>query len=259
MNNCYGISEIELTVFELPNIETTFETLYCLNAFPETIILDAGIINDSPSNYLFEWSTGEDTATIEVNAPGSYSVRVSNTDGCFKDRTINVLPSNIATITDIEIVDASGNNSITAIVSGEGDYEFALDNIDGPYQDSSTFEDVQPGLYTVFVRDKNNCGIIDDIVSVIGFPKFFTPNNDGVNDTWAIKGANSTFFPGSEVNIFNRFGKLVAQIDIDNPGWDGTFNGKLLPSDDYWFSVKLFDRDGNPVKGMTGNVSLLRK
>ena len=241
MNNCYGISEIELTVFELPNIETTFETLYCLNAFPETIILDSGIINDSPSNYLFEWSTGEDTATIEVNAPGSYSVRVSNTNGCFKDRTINVLPSNIATITDIEIVDASGNNSITAIVSGEGDYEFALDNIDGPYQDSSTFEDVQPGLYMVFVRDKNNCGIIDDIVSVIGFPKFFTPNNDSKNDFWQVKGISNQFQANSSILIFDRFGKLLKELDPLGPGWDGTYNGAKMPTSDYWFKVKLED------------------
>ena len=241
MNNCYGISEIELTVFELPNIETTFETLYCLNAFPQTIILDSGIIIDSPSNYLFEWSTGEDTATIEVNAPGSYSVRVSNTNGCFKDRTINVLPSNIATITDIEIVDASGNNSITAIVSGEGDYEFALDNIDGPYQDSSTFEDVQPGLYMVFVRDKNNCGIIDDIVSVIGFPKFFTPNNDSKNDFWQVKGISNQFQANSSILIFDRFGKLLKELDPLGPGWDGTYNGAKMPTSDYWFKVKLED------------------
>ena len=240
-NNCYGISEIELTVFELPNIETSFETLYCLNASPETIVLDAGIINDSASNYFFEWSTGEDTATIDVNTPGSYTVRVTNTNGCFKDRTISVLPSNIATITNVEIVDASGNNSITVVVSGEGDYEFALDNINGPYQDSSTFEDVQPGLYTVYVRDKNNCGIIDDIVSVIGFPKFFTPNNDSKNDFWQVKGISNQFQSNSSILIFDRFGKLLKELDPLGPGWDGTYNGAKMPTSDYWFKVKLED------------------
>ena len=152
-----------------------------------------------------------------------------------------MLPSNIATITDIEIVDASGNNSITAIVSGEGDYEFALDNIDGPYQDSSTFEDVQPGLYMVFVRDKNNCGIIDDIVSVIGFPKFFTPNNDSKNDFWQVKGISNQFQANSSILIFDRFGKLLKELDPLGPGWDGTYNGAKMPTSDYWFKVKLED------------------
>ena len=95
-------------------------------------------------------------------------------------------------------------------------------------------------------------------IAVVEFPRFFTPNNDNVNDTWAIKGANSTFFPSSEITIFNRFGKVVAQIDIDELGWDGTYNGRTLPSDDYWFSVKLVDVQGN-ITSLQGNFSLLIK
>ncbi|MFD1004695.1 T9SS type B sorting domain-containing protein [Winogradskyella aquimaris] len=252
-NACYGISQIELTVYELPQAETTFETLYCLNGFPDTIILDAGILNGSPSNFLFEWSTGESTATIEVDAPGSYNVRVSNVNGCFKDRTITVLPSNIATIDDIEVRDASNNNSITVLVSGEGDYEYALDDIDGPYQDSNIFEDVLPGLYTVFVRDKNDCGISEELVSVIGFPKFFTPNGDGTNEFWQVKGINNQFQANSTIFIFDRFGKLLAELDPLGPGWNGTYNGAKMPASDYWFKVKL--EDG---RTFTSHFSLVR-
>ena len=240
-NACYGISEIALSVFELPDIETEFETVYCLNSFPETIVLDAGVINDSPSNYLFDWSTGENTATIEVDSPGTYTVRVTNTNGCFKDRTITVLPSNIATVTDVEIVDASQNNTITVIVSGEGDYEYALDDVSGPYQDSNIFMDVQPGLYTVYVRDRNNCGITEELVSVIGFPKFFTPNDDDKNDFWQVKGINNLFQANSTIFIFDRYGKLLKELDPLGPGWDGTYNGAKMPTSDYWFRVKLQD------------------
>ncbi len=252
-NACYGISEVALTVYELPNIETEFETLYCLNSFPDTIVLDAGIINDSPSNYLFNWSTGEDTATIEVDAPGTYNVRVSNVNGCFKDRTITVLPSNIATIENIEVVDASNNNSITVLVSGEGDYEYALDDVDGPYQDSNVFEDVLPGLYTVFVRDKNDCGIADELVSVIGFPKFFTPNGDGTNEFWQVKGINNQFQPNTSILIFDRYGKLLVELNPLGGGWDGTYKGKKMPSSDYWFKVQL--EDG---RVFTSHFSLVR-
>ncbi|APY09178.1 hypothetical protein BWZ20_13080 [Winogradskyella sp. J14-2] len=240
-NACYGISEIELTVYELPDIETEFETLYCLNSFPETIVLDAGVINDSPSNYLFDWSTGEDTATIEIDAPGTYNVRVSNVNGCFKDRTITVLPSNIATIDAIEVVDASNNNTITVLVSGEGNYEYALNDIDGPYQDSNIFEDILPGLYTVFVRDKNDCGISEELVSVIGFPKFFTPNGDGVNEFWQVKGINNQFQANSLILIFDRYGKLLTKLNPLGAGWDGTYNGANMPASDYWFKVELED------------------
>ena len=240
-NACYGISEVQLTVFELPNIETEFETLYCLNIFPETITLNGGVIGDSPNNYYYNWSTGETTSTIEINEPGTYTVIVTNVNGCSKGRKITVLPSNIATFTDIKVDDASENNSINVFVTGEGDYEYALDNINGPYQNITIFEDVRPGFHTVFVRDKNDCGIVDKLVSVIGFPKFFTPNQDGFNDTWQVYGVSSQFQPKSVIYIFDRYGKLVKQLDPKGPGWDGTFNGSPLPNSDYWFSVTLED------------------
>ncbi|WP_246277522.1 T9SS type B sorting domain-containing protein [Winogradskyella ursingii] len=240
-NACYGISEIELTVLRLPNIETELETFYCLNFFPETIRLDGGLIDDLPNNYFYEWSTGENTLAIEVNEPGTYTVRVTGVNGCFKDRTITVLPSNIATVTDIEVVDASQNNSVTVMVSGQGDYEYALDSIDGPYQDSNTFDNVQPGLYTVYVRDRNDCGITEQLVSVVGFPKFFTPNGDGQNDIWRVRGISSRFQANTKILIFDRYGKLLRELDPLGPGWDGTHNGQRMPTSDYWFKVKLED------------------
>ena len=136
-------------------------------------------------------------------------VIVTNVNGCSKVRKITVLPSNIATFTNIEVIDASENNSITVFVSGEGEYHFAIDNINGPYQDNNAFENVRPGFHTVFVRDKNDCGIVDKLVSVIGFPKFFTPNQDGFNDTWQVYGVSSQFQPKSVIYIFDRYGKLL--------------------------------------------------
>ncbi|EPR72944.1 hypothetical protein ADIWIN_2032 [Winogradskyella psychrotolerans RS-3] len=240
-NACYGISQIALTVFELPNIEAEFETFYCLNFFPETIVLNGGVINDSTSNYYYNWSTGENTSAIEINAPGTYSVRITNTNGCFKDRTITVLASNIASITQIEVVDASLNNSISVIVNGEGVYEYAIDDINGPYQDSNTFNNIESGLYTIYVRDKNNCGITEDLVSVIGFPKFFTPNDDTKNDFWQVYGITNNFQANSSIFIFDRYGKLLKELDPLSPGWDGTFNGEKMPTSDYWFKVTLED------------------
>ena len=241
-NACYGINQVQLTVFELPDIIVEDESLYCLNFFPQTIILSSGIVNNLPSNYSYLWSTGEITADIEVNQPGSYSITVTNGNGCTKDRTITVLRSNIATIESIEVFDISENNTITVNVSGEGDFGFALDDINGSYQGNNFFENVAPGFHTVYVRDdKNNCGIVDQLVSVIGFPQFFTPNQDSYNDTWQVYGVSSQFQPNTKIYIFDRYGKLLKQLDPLGPGWDGTFNGQNLPSNDYWFQVTLQD------------------
>ncbi len=241
-NACFGISAIDLTVFELPNIETEDELLYCLNDFPQTITLTSGLIDDIPNNYYYEWSTGEDMFEIEVNEPGTYTVRVTNTDGCFKDRTITVIPADIATITDIQITDATSNNTITVFVTGEGIYDYALDNIMGPYQESNVFTNVDFGFHTVYVRDiENDCGIIEEEVSVIGFPKFFTPDGDRYNQFWQVKGLSEQFQHNTQILIFDRYGKLLTELDPLGPGWDGTYNGADMPSSDYWFFVTLQD------------------
>ena len=246
INNCYGISEVTLTVNELPDIVTEDLKYYCLNEFPNTIPISANIEKGSPSNYTYNWSTGENTYQIQVNQTGNYNVIVTNVNGCSKERSITIEASNIASIEKINVIDVSQNNTISVFVAGEGIYEYILiDNnniVVKPYQESNIFENVPSGIYSVFVRDiKNDCGVVNSMVSVIGFPKFFTPNNDGIHDTWQVSGVSAMFQPNTKIQIFNRFGKLIKELSPLGEGWNGLFNGKKLPPDDYWFSVKLQD------------------
>ena len=104
------------------------------------------------------------------------------------------------------------------------------------------FINLRPGVYTIVIRDiKNNCGTIERVVSIIGFPLFFTPNGDGKHDTWHFYGANSRSQSNATVFIYNRYGKLIAQLKPNGPGWDGNLNGVPLPQNDYWFHVTLDD------------------
>ncbi len=244
-NDCYGISEVTLTVRELPPIDAEALTYYCLNTFPETITLSPEIYNDSPSNYTYSWSTGAHTYNIQINEPNTYNVTVTNTYGCYKNKVITVAPSNIATL-KIETDQTTPNNVITVFATGEGSYEYRLLNennvVVAPYQESHIFENVYPGIYNVTVKDvKNDCGTATAKAYIIGFPRFFTPNNDGINDTWQIQGISSVFQPHTTIRIFNRYGQLIKQISPLGKGWNGTVNGEKLPVDDYWFSVKLQD------------------
>jgi len=257
----------DIVVNPLPDFTVTNPQIVCLNG-PELVLS----VENSAAAYDFEWTTPDGNtiigSQITVSSGGLYTVTGTTIDGtnCSRTREIQVNESIIATLSDadITIVDDSDNNSITIDPTnlGIGDYEYALlddqNNFEVNYQDAPLFENLGGGFYTILVRDKNGCGTATLAVSVIEFPKFFTPNNDGQNDTWAIKGANSTFYPTSQISIFNRFGKLVAQIDIDNVGWTGTYNGKTLPSDDYWYAIKLIDRNG-VVRERKGNMSLLRR
>ncbi|MDB4178606.1 T9SS type B sorting domain-containing protein [Flavobacteriaceae bacterium] len=238
-NDCHGINQVELEVKDLPQLVTEQQQQYCLNSFPSTITLEGDIIGGLPNSFSYDWSTGETTPQIEINTPGVYTVSVSNSDGCSKLRTITVIPSNIATFDSIAIVDGVENNTVTIFVSGEGNYEYALDSEFSNFQDSNLFIGVKPGFHTVYVRDKNDCGTIQKNIAVIGFPKFFTPNGDGYNDTWHVYGINTPNQVNSEVYIFDRFGKLIIKLNPLGAGWDGTYNGDNTPSSDYWFYTKL--------------------
>ncbi|KAF2519070.1 T9SS type B sorting domain-containing protein, partial [Flavobacterium salilacus subsp. salilacus] len=130
----------------------------------------------------------------------------------------------------------SDNQTITISTEGYGEYEYQLDY--GPWQDSNVFTNVAPGLHEVHIRDTGACSehivTITD-VSIIDYPRFFTPNGDGYNDYWNIYGLSNQ--GGAEIYIFDRYGKLIKQISSQSEGWDGTYNGSPLPADDYWFTV----------------------
>ena len=257
----------DVIVNPLPEFTVTSPQIVCLSGPDLTIFVE-----NPAAVYDYVWTdpSGNDSigSQITISSGGLYTVTATTTNGtgCTRTREILVNESSIATITDadVTIVDDSDNNSITIDPTnlGIGDYQYALideNGIQTAFQDLPVFENLQGGFYTIVVQDKNGCRPDATLlVSVIEFPKFFTPNNDGVNDTWAIKGANSTFFPSAQINIFNRFGKIVAQISIDSQGWDGTYGGKILPSDDYWFSIMLVDRNG-ALRERKGNFSLLRR
>jgi len=76
------------------------------------------------------------------------------------------------------------------------------------------------------------------IVTQVEIPKFFTPNNDGFNDTWGVRSIDNNSV--QRIFVFDRFGKMIEQLSADQE-WDGTFNGKNLPSDSYWYSIELLN------------------
>ena len=117
---------------------------------------------------------------------------------------------------------------------------YALD--DGAWQDSNVFTGVEPGTHTVLVADLEGCTNLTIDVTVIDYPKFFTPNGDGFNDTWNIIGLNQ---PDAKLYIFDRYGKLLKQLSAtdQSKGWDGTYNGAQLPSTDYWFTIDFKEND----------------
>ncbi|WPR70271.1 T9SS type B sorting domain-containing protein [Flavobacterium sp. NG2] len=256
-NSCYGIGPyVKLVVNPKPKIDLNSDgsndVLICSNLPSFVVELNAGILDgSSTSNYTYIWSKdgqnipGATNPTLNINSLGNYSVEVtSKATGCSQIRNIKATPSNIATITSIEVIDFSENNSITVNTTGPGKYVYNIDDVNAYFQESNVFDNVALGIHVVSVKDLNGCGTVNQTVTVVGAPKFFTPNNDGYNDYWNIKGiTNSQTF----IYIFDRYGKLLKTISPLEQGWDGLYNGSLLPADDYWYTIKL--DDGREAKG----------
>lgn len=235
--DCYGITPVvlQVAVFDPPLFQD--ETVYICNG--NTVNL---VVSSIYSGYL--WSNGATTNQITVTQSGNYSVIVTNNLGCQKTKNFTVVDSEIATINSIEINDFdSYNNSVQINVSGNGDYVYSLDG--NNYQESPVFTNVAPNIYTVYIKDKNRCGIVSQQITVLDYPRFFTPNGDGNNDTWYIKNLRNR--PNTKISIYDRFGKLVYQFNEKQNGWNGKQNQVNLVATDYWFIVEFENR--NSVKG----------
>lgn len=251
--SCTAQTVIPFVVNPAPKIDQEETVIICL---PSTqALLDAGIIDNTPTSaYTYQWyenniiMPGQINYTLTVTTPGVYSVAVRNSFGCVKNRVITVIGSEIASIQNINVQDLQDINSIAVSVNGSGDYEYALDDESGPYRDTGFFTNVQIGFHTLYVRDKNGCGIIGPIVvPVLGIPKYFTPNGDGFHDFWNVKGVSALYNYRSTIYIFDRYGKLLKQLSTTEIGWDGTYNGRQMPADDYWYSIEF--EDGRSAKG----------
>jgi gliding motility-associated-like protein len=191
------------------------------------------------SSYL--WSTGSQTFWTQTQITGRFWVTVRNqmTNGfrCSRTKEFQVVLANKATIKKIKIQDWTDNqNSILILIDSNslGEYEYSIDGIN--YQDSNFFDGLTAKEYTVYVREKNGCGITTDEIFLLMYPKFFTPNNDGYHDEWTIQFSETE--PNLSIKIFDRYGKILNT----STSWDGNFEGNPLPSDDYWFVVTRENR-----------------
>ncbi|PZX93593.1 lectin [Flavobacterium aquariorum] len=225
---------VDLIVYPLPAV--TDETVKKCNL--STVTLDAAIPNMS---YL--WSTNETTQTIDVSTTGIYTVDVTSLtpESCTKRKTITVAEDNKPEIKEVKV----DETTVTIELAKTEDYfEFSIDGYN--YQNSNIFTNAPSGLQTAYVRDINKCNTDSEPFIVIIVPKYFTPNNDGFNDVWEIKGLIN--YPLAEVSLFDRYGKLITQLNHSNHSWDGNFNKKPLPATDYWYLLKL-DPNSPELKG----------
>lgn len=273
-DTCFETTQFELIVNEIPQFDLVEEKIICANNLPDSL---------SPENtqgiYTYTW-TKTDGSIFSINETINFTdvssipiegleltLTATSSNMCTNSKTVlirKIVPAQF-TLNDIVVVDLSENNSITInpqdVNFNANDYEFAIADENGalsPYQSELVFENLTPGIKTLHIRDIYGCDTASLEISIIGFPKYFTPNNDGINDTWHVLGVNRNFYNASVIKIFDRFGKIITTVSPSDDGWDGFYNGTELPETDYWFTVQLID-DSGESREYKGHFSLIRR
>ena len=266
---CYDVSEVLLSVEQMPPMTLLEEYRLCVDAQGNAIVEEFG--ESSPplletglpiEGFTFLWSFNGTILPNEVGPSivalqaGTYSVLVTElSSGCSLETPVLVTPASPPVDYNVGLLNGAfaGEHVIEATASGFGSYQFSLDG--GGPQDSGIFTGVTPGTHQVTITNIEGCGSITVDIGVVDYPRFMTPNNDGFNDLWNIIGI-ADYDPSARIYIFDRYGKLLKQLSPTSSGWDGTFKGNPMPSSDYWFRVEYLEED--VPKAFTGHFTLKR-
>ncbi|WP_396181234.1 choice-of-anchor L domain-containing protein [Flavobacterium sp.] len=238
LENCYSNIPITLNVISSGGILVT-EIINICNNVPKNISAPNGF-----SNYSWNTLPVQNSQTISISNAGNYIVTLTSANGCNNTKTFTAINTEITTITNIEVNDFEEDLTAAVTISGNGNYTYSIDGIN--FQNTPIFNLPDAGEYIVYVKEEN-CGTVSDTFFAISYPKFFTPNGDSFNDTWQIKNLEKKGLENSKIYIFDKFGKLIKEINKSNTSWDGTFNKQILPSTDYWFVLEA--TNGKNIKG----------
>ena len=246
---CYDNTLFEIIINSKPILDIG-PLVICLENSP--LMVSA---NTNQSGDMYLWSTNQTTPEIEITDIGTYSVTVTSPFGCETTEEFVVTESEVANITVTESINFSNPNNVVVTINGIGNYLYQLEDNDDSnnYDDhepqlSNVFENVSLGYHTLTIIDLNGCASATKEIVIIDAPKFITPNDDGHFDTWHITGVET--LPGTIIYIFDRYGKLLKTLTSNSPGWNGTYNGSVMPNSDYWFLAKVKDGDKSfEIKG----------
>lgn len=230
-----------------PHLSDGFVCLDSSGKAVQTYTLDTGLPSDG---FSYRWFLNDKLVadatenTYAVAQKGKYSVTaIHNSTGCSGETFAMVESFHMPSEVVIKLSDAFADKNFVnvEVVGGTGPFQYQLDA--APFQDSNVFRDILFGEHIITVKDKSNCTLLSKGVTILGYPKFFTPNNDGFNDYWNIP--NYKNFVHAQISIFDRYGKFIKEITPSDIGWDGYQNGNLLPATDYWFTLNYLEKENN--------------
>jgi len=241
---CDASADTNVTFDPYPNLDLGEDQVVCAY---DTAVISANILDGDHYEWLVNNTlVNNNSPVLELNGSGEYDVVLNLDRG-----TCSVSDSLHVTILDPITVNATpilyGELDVTVTGGGLPPYQYSINGTD--FQNDNHFTDLANGDYYISIKDDNGCEydnvMMTHVINLIVM-QFFTPNGDTFNDYWRID--NSEYTPDAQLNIYDRFGKLVRTMHTNQHDvWDGTLNGNPLPANDYWYMLTL--PNGKVYKG----------
>ncbi len=222
----------------------------------------------SSGGSLYQWTPVDGLsaadAAITMATPASattYTVTVSNSDGCSDTAAVfvNVVEAPVADAgPDRWVIEGTTVQLLGSATGQDVSYSWSPD----VYLDNAS--SLQPMItplrdtgYVLTVVSNAGCGTDTDSMQVFVYkdvfvPTAFSPNNDGLNDTWNIPVLVA--YPEFELTVFNRHGRAVFHARGSNKPWDGKYRGEEQPAGVYVYMLDL--KDGSAIR--KGTLTLVR-
>ncbi len=227
-NGCYAIAKVNLIVIPPVYSDVLKDKTICIE---DKTTLDAG-----PGFTSYEWNTGATTQSISNIGVGQYWVKLK-TGTCITLQKVTVYASEQPVISSVDIT----NTTVTVnATGGNAPYRYSTDGIN--WQESNVFTNIPRGDHHIFLKDDYDCEPIIISIVVPNLVNVITPNGDGVNDVidYSELGNKQNLV----FNIFDRYGNKVFQADkLRGYKWNGTMDGKKVPTGTYWYSVTWNEND----------------
>lgn len=257
-NDCYFTDSTEVRESNALVTFTEIEDAICYDSSNAAVDL---FVSGGTEPYAYLWnnqSTDQDLRNIPA---GDYSVTVADAKGCIATAFAEVgQPTQLSFGMTVEEVSCKDNDDGAVLLSPSGatpPYRYQWSN----GETDRDVIDVVGGNYDVTVTDDNGCPFPAtatvpvnerECITEMTVPTAFSPNDDGINDTWVIR--NYELYPGIKVEVINRWGERIFRSDGYKENWDGTRNGQSVPSGTYYYVIDL----GNGDSPFSGSLSVLR-
>ncbi len=256
-NNCIEVSEVDITEPDELSLTVTKEDITCFGMNDGYISLS--MFGGTP-DYTYNWSNGITDPSADMLSEGYYSINIQDIHNCLIDTNIFIEePEKLIITPEIRrptCPDIQDGYIELNIAGGRLPYTIYWD--DGTHEDN--LYDIRSGIFDVLINDSSLCEIDTSFIVrsahdfCIDIPTAFSPNNDNINDKWVIE--MDGLYPHAEIEVFDRWGKRVfySKGYDESKYWDGTYNGKDLPMDAYYYIIYL----KNGSNRISGTITIIR-